>query len=110
MVIGIPDDLQDDGRTFYVARCHEGEYALLYDMDNEAETITIQTELFSTYAIVYSQTGIAGITSGSKCNLCHICPTFLGICCFIWLAIIIAAVIAVILIVSIRRKNQERPY
>ena len=102
VVIGIPDELQSGGRTFYIARCHEGRYDLLHDMDTEAETITIQTALFSTYAIVYSQAG----TAGSKCNLCHICPTFLGICCFVWLAIITAAVIVVILIVSKRRKKE----
>ncbi|MCH5257833.1 MAG: hypothetical protein J1D87_11110, partial [Lachnospiraceae bacterium] len=106
VVIGIPDELQTDGRTFYIARCHEGEYALLNDMDTEAETITIRTELFSTYAIVYRQTD----TAGSKCSLCHICPTFLGICCFIWLAIITVAVIVVILIVSKRRKNEKSIY
>ena len=58
-------------------------------------------------ALLTSQTGITGITTGSRCNLCHICPTFLGICCFIWLAIIIAAVIADTLVVRKRRKNKE---
>ncbi|MCH5251055.1 MAG: InlB B-repeat-containing protein, partial [Lachnospiraceae bacterium] len=106
VVIGIPDDLQSDGRTYYITRCHEGEYALLNDMDTEAETITIKTALFSTYAIVYSQVN----TAGSKCSLCHICPTFLGICCFIWLAVITVAVIVVILIVNKRRKNEKSIY
>ena len=68
-------------------------------------TLAENTTLFSTYAIAYHQ--IPGVdTAGSKCSLCYICPTFLGICCFIRLAIIIIAVIAIILIVSKRRKNK----
>ena len=55
IVVGIPDELQSDGRTYYIARCHEGEYALLDDLDSEPDTITIKTELFSTYAIAYRQ-------------------------------------------------------
>ena len=106
VIIGIPDELQSDGRIFYIARSHEGMYTLLYDLDSEADTITVRTDMFSTYAIVYSQTDAAG----SKCSLCHICPTFLGICCFIWLAAITTAIIVVILIVSKRRKNKERIY
>lgn len=65
-----------------------------------------KTEMFSTYAIAYHQT--PGVdTAGSKCSLCHVCPTFLGICCLIWLAIIMIAVSTIILIVSKRRKNEE---
>ena len=103
VVIGIPDELQSEGRTYYIARAHEGEYGLLEDLDGEADTITIRTDRFSTYAIVFKQVDAAG----SKCGLCHICPTFLGICCFIWLAIITTAVIAAILIISKRRKREE---
>ena len=42
-----------------------------------------------------------------KCSLCHICPTFLGICYFIWLAILIVVIIIVLIIIS-RRKNDRR--
>ncbi|MBD5490253.1 MAG: hypothetical protein HDR13_15955 [Lachnospiraceae bacterium] len=41
----------------------------------------------------------------TKCGLCHICPTFLSVCCFIWLAVI-AAVIIVVVIVILRRKKE----
>ena len=33
----------------------------------------------------------AGTGQGHKCRLCHICPTFPGICHFIWLIMIVAA-------------------
>lgn len=34
----------DDGRTYYIARSHEGGSALLDDLDSEADTITIKTQ------------------------------------------------------------------
>ncbi|MDE6318534.1 MAG: hypothetical protein K2M22_02245 [Lachnospiraceae bacterium] len=103
VIIGIPEALQEDGREFYIIRSHEGEYTLLNDMDSAPETVTISTDLFSSYAVVYQQTDEAD--GNTKCGLCHICPTFLGICCFIWLAII-AAVIIVVVIVILRRKKE----
>ncbi|MCH5255632.1 MAG: hypothetical protein J1D87_00005, partial [Lachnospiraceae bacterium] len=102
VVIGIPDELQSDGRTFYIARCHEGEYALLNDMDTEAETITIQTALFSTYAIVYRQIPGADTdaSSGFFASL-----SWMSIA--LWsLGILVMIALAVILVVSIRRKQE----
>ena len=107
VVIGIPDNLLSDGRTYYIARSHEGTFALLDDMDREPDTITIKTELFSTYAIVYRQTPGEG-TVGSRCGLCHICPTFLGICCFIWSVIILAVIGAVTFAILGKRRKGIR--
>lgn len=101
--IDLPEELKGISAEFYVVRVHEGEYTLLQDLDDDAETITIQTSLFSTYAIAYSLSG--ELEEGAKCGLCHICPTFLGICCFIWLAVILGAVIVVM--VLLRRKKQK---
>lgn len=101
--IDLPEELKGISAEFYVVRVHEGEYTLLQDLDDDAETITIQTSLFSTYAIAYSLNG--ELEEGAKCGLCHICPTFLGICCFIWLAVILGAVIVVM--VLLRRKKQK---
>ena len=105
IMIDIPEQLQARSSEFYIERVHEGEYALLHDLDDAVGTITIQTELFSTYAIAYRQ---AGADNGAKCGLCHICPTFLGICYFIWLAVIVAVVVIVIILV-LRRKKEEEP-
>ena len=44
----------------------------------------------------------------AKCGLCHICPTFLGICYFVWLAVILIVIVIVILAV-LRRKKEEEP-
>lgn len=42
-------------------------------------------------ADAFAGTPDASTASGINCNLCHICPTFLGICLFIWLTIIVLA-------------------
>ena len=102
VVIGIPEELQSEGREYYIIRAHDGEYTFMSDMDDVPDTITISTELFSSYAIAYQQTNEADT---EKCGLCHICPTFLGICYFIWLAVI-GAVIIVAVIVMLRRKKK----
>ncbi len=104
VVMGIPEKLQSDGRTFYIIRAHDGEYTFMNDLDGEPETITIRTDLFSSYAIAYVETDSAD--SGAKCSLCHICPAFYGVCCFIWLALILAVMGIVTLVVWRRRKAE----
>lgn len=102
VVIGIPEDMREDGRVFYIIRAHEGEHTFMRDLDKEPDTITISTDMFSSYAIAYAA---AGSGNGENvCSLCHICPTFLGVCCFIWLAVVIV-VILFAAAVSLRRKK-----
>ena len=105
VVIGIPAELQRDDRTFYIIRAHEGQYTLLTDMDEEPDTITIRTDMFSTYAIAYEQE--AGTGDNHECGLCHICPTFLGICCFVWLAVILVAALSIWIIFRRKRRDKE---
>ncbi len=108
IIIDIPEQLQAHSTEFYIVRVHEGEYALLHDLDDDAGTITIQTELFSTYAIAYRQADTQAIDAGNnKCGLCHICPTFLGICYVIWLAIAVAVIIIVIVLLRRRKQVEE---
>ena len=105
IIIDVPEELQARTANYYIVRVHEGAFTLFEDLDDTAETITIQTSLFSTYAIAYAAED--GASADGRCGLCHICPTFLGICYFIWLAIIIVAVIIVILLLR-RRKQEEK--
>lgn len=102
VIIGVPDSLQEKGRTYYIIRAHEGEHTFMRDMDSEPDTITISTDMFSSYAIAYVQAE----GKGDRCGLCHICPTFLGICYFIWLAIIILAVLIIWLVIRKKRKEE----
>ena len=103
IVIDMPEALRELSADFYIVRAHEGECTLLNDLDDAAQTITIETACFSTYAIAYRLTDEAA----GRCGLCHICPTFLGICCFIWLLLIVAAVIVVVVILRRRNKDTE---
>lgn len=95
---------REPGKGHYIIRAHNGAYTFMNDLDDAPETITISTELFSSYAIAYVETD--GTDTDVKCGLCHICPTFLGICYFIWLAFILA-VIAIVIFVILRRKKEE---
>lgn len=107
IILDIPDELAGLTADFYIMRAHEGEYLLMEDLDETPETITIQTEAFSTYAILYQTREGVGGRPAAKCSLCHICPTFLGICCFIWLAIIIVLALVIYLIIRRKRKEEE---
>lgn len=78
-------------------------------MDDVSDTVTIRTDKFSDYATAYQQMSALDAQGGSgKCGMCHICSTFLGICWFIWLAVITAAILAAVLIVLRRKKEEEK--
>ena len=107
VVIRIPDKLLSDGREYYIVRAHNGECAFMTDLDDVPDTITISTNMFSSYAIAYVETDETETDDGAECGLCHICPTFLGICCFIWLAVL--AVIFIVIFMALRRRKKEEP-
>lgn len=121
IVLDIPQELMSLSADFYILRAHEGAYLLLEDLDDNPDTITIRTEAFSTYAITYqlkdnpAQKGQAQnaiqqneapqvAATPAECSLCHICPTFLGICCFIWAAVV-GIIITIVLLTAFKRKN-----
>ncbi len=110
--IGILKELQEDGRTFYIIRSHEGEYALLNDVGHDPNNITIRTNMFSAYAIAYRQKGMDYEQDEQdeqmKCRLCHICPTFLGICYFAGFAMIIALISIICVIILIKRHHSVK--
>ena len=57
ITIAVPESLKNTDskktRTYAVMRVHDGKAELLNDMDNSVDTITIETDRFSIYAIVY---------------------------------------------------------
>lgn len=103
IMIDMPEELQKFTADFYIVRVHAGEFTLLPDLDDAAETITIETERFSTYAIAYRLTE----ETAGQCGLCHICPTFLGICCFIWLILVAAVTFTLIVILLHKKRDNE---
>lgn len=105
VVIGIPQKMQSIDREFFIIRSHEGEYTLLTDMDDAPDTVTIHTDRFSAYAIAYKQ--VSRTPQAGKCNLCHICPTFLGICYFVWLILIMAVLLIIWKVIRRNRNVRE---
>ena len=69
IVITVPEALRntDSGktRTFAVIRVHDGGTEFLNDLDDSDSTITIETDRFSTYAVVYQDTANGG-NSGNQ--------------------------------------------
>ncbi len=62
----IPEALRGDGREYAVIRVHDGETAVLPDLDKDADTVTIQSDKFSTYALVYSEETESGASDESS--------------------------------------------
>ena len=57
LVFIIPEELRKENRVFGIVRIHDGEAKFFEDLDNDPDTITIVTDRFSTYIIVYKDLG-----------------------------------------------------
>ena len=55
-----------------------------------------------------AQGGGDGAEGTHKCKICHICPEPLGLCIFIWLAIIAAVAIVVFVVIKVIKKAKEK--
>ncbi len=69
IVINVPDSLKskdsEKPRTYAIIRVHEGVAETLTDLDHDADTITIASDRFSSYVVVYKEAGSgADITPG----------------------------------------------
>ena len=51
VVVEIPDEYYEEGKTYAVLRVHQGELTILPDLDDNPKTITFRTDRFSSYAI-----------------------------------------------------------
>ncbi len=45
--------------------------------------------------------------SKEACSLCHFCPTFLGLCCFVWLAFILILIASITAGIVLKKKSRE---
>ena len=103
VIIEIPDELKSSDRIYYIARSHEGAFTLLDDLDSEPDTITIKTELFSTYAIVYRQ-GVGTDIHGANGLFASLSWTAVAL----WgLGILVILGIAIFLILVVRRREEK---
>ncbi|MBO4385264.1 MAG: hypothetical protein J5854_07600 [Clostridia bacterium] len=44
----------------------------------------------------------------TECPICHFCPQPLGLCIFIWIAIILAVIIIIVVIIVVASKNKKK--
>jgi hypothetical protein len=66
IVMTIPTELRQAQNTFAMIRVHEGTATILPDMDDNSATITVDTNLFSTYALVHDEAAANTSDSSSK--------------------------------------------
>lgn len=55
VTITIPDGMKGNNRTYAIMRVHNGAVDILEDKDANPDTITIETNRFSTYTLVYEE-------------------------------------------------------
>jgi len=96
VTLDIARELWAEGRTFYVLRSHDGEVTMLFDIDDDPYTITIKTRLFSTYALVYTDSPDAPKAPNDEHN------------CFMHWIILAAALIGEILALLLRRREDKK--
>ena len=53
IALDVPEELVKSGRTFFVIRNHDGQMSVLRDLDGDDSTLTIETDRFSDYLVVY---------------------------------------------------------
>lgn len=68
ITIAVPEGLKVLGgvQEYAVIRVHNGEVSILPDLDSDADTITIETDRFSTYVIVYQDRAEAAANDSAQ--------------------------------------------
>ena len=56
VALDVPEEFLLSGRQYYIMRNHDGECTLLNDLDDNEDTITIETDRFSDYLIMFDDT------------------------------------------------------
>lgn len=101
ITINIPKELQQSGKIYSILRCHNGKVSVLKDIDNNPNTITFETDKFSTYAIAINKQDSVKKTSTEK-NQKSISIVWL----IIGLAIL--GIIVILLIIKKSKDDKER--
>ena len=73
LVFDIPEYLYSVDRTFAVMRHHSTENGvtcdILYDIDNNSKTVTVSTDTFSSYSIIYNEKEKNNVSKSSSFSL-----------------------------------------
>jgi len=68
ITIDVPESLRKTGRVFIIMRSHNGVVTTLVDVDTSADTITFETDKFSTYALAYADGTTVTQTTNPQTN------------------------------------------
>ena len=67
--VGAPSELVEEAACFYVLKIHNDTSSLLNDLDDDPDTVTVETDEFSTYVLLYQAketTKESGSSSGES--------------------------------------------
>jgi len=97
ITLDIDESLRSDERTFYILRSHDGAVTMLFDKDDDQNTITFSSKYFSTYALVYTDSPDVAKALNDKHN------------CFMhWIILALALIGEACAIIFRRRKDKRK--
>lgn len=64
VLMNVPEEMQKLSDKFFVLRLHNGVSTLLYDQDNDPKTVTIDSDQFSTYVLMYPGSDATAVKTG----------------------------------------------
>ncbi|MEG0076647.1 hypothetical protein [Anaerorhabdus sp.] len=112
----LDEEFQSLSDEWYLIHIHEGESTILYDIDEDSKTVTVNTGKNSIYALAYED-GIvetSDVTNqeenshivGRTCVICNLCNAPFGICLFVWGGVIILLIGVVFAIMKVRSEGE----
>lgn len=113
LVIHLPADLAGQYDNFYALHVHDGVCRLLDDIDKVTDTITIQTHLFSTYAVLHSSGETYVYTERMEKNISVFFDFIQRLSdsgALVWIAVILAEPILFLLLIiyALNRKSRNK--
>ena len=100
ILLDVPENLQAEGRTFWVMRNHEGKCDMLDDLDETPETVTIKSGLFSSYALCYTDTKV-------DVSKVHFDNGGIGTSVAIWIGIALLVGVGFFFLLLMKRRKEE---
>ena len=102
----IPKDTIIELRCRY--RCDQPGQDDIYS--DYSKIISFGTDDINSYNGEATDTGEIGNNTGKKsdCPICHFCPQPLGLCIFIWIAIIVLIIVVIIIIIVVASKKKKK--
>ena len=113
IAIDVPEGLVQSGRTFFIIRNHDGECTILRDLDDSDDTLTIETDRFSDYLIIYDDNfaesaknaasgtlfgTTAGTTASTAAETSNVVVYVIAFFSFLFMAVVVA---------DMRKKEEE---